>query len=641
MMTDTLTIDAPVSAASFRDEWLRDVQSGSPSTVELGRRFAHKLITQWLEIDPSTEEIVYCDGAGDGGIDLAYLHRGEGQEGDGTISEGDTWYLVQSKYGAAFQGSGTILHEGQKVIDTLDGQRRRLSSLAEGLLERLTTFRGTASELDRIVLVFATEEPLDSEQTRTLADLRVMGRARLGPLFDVEAVSVDTIYQRTLDVLPPSRVGVTLKATLEASGEELLVGAVPLLNLYDFLKGFRTATGDLDQLYEKNVRRFLGSRGRVNKAMKETLRDTPERFGLYNNGITIVVEHFKNHPDGTVEMVEPYVVNGCQTTRTIWEVCHQRLESGGTGDNPALEEWRRKAAQGVVVAKIVKVGSAGEALLREITRYTNSQNAVREKDFLALTSDFKVWARQMGEQYGVYLEIQRGGWDSYRALMRQRPDLPNYEHYANAFDLMKVYGSGWLGEAGVAFGRNAAFTPGGSIFKRVLNGEESFGVEDVYAAYLLQGAADGFGFGRNAKTSRRQTRFLFYMVVMELLKGVLQRGQLGTSPKDLTEAVLALFKEDGEEARKALLDMAIALIDEYMLDSSENSVFKEPLLRNTFNNDLNGFLKAEQLGKSHEVTPNLKTLIGDYLRTMARPMGGTPSPQEAVVERIRAAKAGQ
>jgi hypothetical protein len=55
-------------------------------------------------------------------------------------------------------------------------------------------------------------------------------------------------------------------------------------------------------------------------------------------------------------------------------------------------------------------------LLEAITRYTNSQNAVREKDFLALTSDFKTWARQMAERYGVYLEIQRGGWDSRRAL---------------------------------------------------------------------------------------------------------------------------------------------------------------------------------------------------------------------------------
>ena len=101
------------------------------------------------------------------------------------------------------------------------------------------------------------------------------------------------------------------------SGKDLLVGSVSLLNLYDFLKNYRAQTGDLDRLYEKNVRRWLGIRGRVNKAIQQTLKVAPERFGLYNNGITIVVADFTPHEDGTLELIEPYVVNGCQTTRTI------------------------------------------------------------------------------------------------------------------------------------------------------------------------------------------------------------------------------------------------------------------------------------------------------------------------------------
>ena len=43
-----------------------------------------------------------------------------------------------------------------------------------------------------------------------------------------------------------------------------------------------------------------------------------------------------------------------------------------------------------------------------VTRYTNSQNAVREKDFLALTSDFRSWQTEMASKYDIYLEIQRG-----------------------------------------------------------------------------------------------------------------------------------------------------------------------------------------------------------------------------------------
>ena len=96
--------------------------------------FAHKLITQWLDIESGADGLVYCDGSGDGGIDVAYLDRGDVGEIDGNVdtsSTGDTWYIVQSKYGKAFQGTGTLLAESQKVVDTLDGKRPQLSSLAE------------------------------------------------------------------------------------------------------------------------------------------------------------------------------------------------------------------------------------------------------------------------------------------------------------------------------------------------------------------------------------------------------------------------------------------------------------------------------------------------------------------------------
>ncbi len=132
----------------FRREWLAEITEGSSNTVELGRKFALKIVTQWLDgFEPGTD-LVYCDGAGDGGIDIAYLDRAD--EANSEDASGDTWYLIQSKYGSAFRGTNTLLAEGQKVIDTLDGKRERLSSLAEGLLDRLQQFRRNASERDRI-----------------------------------------------------------------------------------------------------------------------------------------------------------------------------------------------------------------------------------------------------------------------------------------------------------------------------------------------------------------------------------------------------------------------------------------------------------------------------------------------------------
>ena len=286
------------------------------------------------------------------------------------------------------------------------------SSLAEGVLRRLRHFRSNASNRDRIVVVFATEEPLSEDQRRLLTDSRAMGRERLGSLFDVESVSIETIYRRTLEAERANRVKVPLSADLVASGGELLIGSTPLMKLYSFLKAYRSSTDDLDQLYERNVHKFLGLRGKVNTAIQKTLEESPDLFGLYNNGITIVVQDFARTDNGALDLIEPFVVNGCQTTRTIWEVFQRRMEAGGTGTNDEMAAWKAKAEHGVVVTKVVKVGVDGEYLLEQITRHTNTQNAIREKDFLALTTDFRNWAKAMENQYGVYLEIQRGGWGS-------------------------------------------------------------------------------------------------------------------------------------------------------------------------------------------------------------------------------------
>jgi hypothetical protein len=634
-----MTIADQIPFEQFREEWLADIREGDPSTTARGHRFARKLLCQWLDIEDSSDDLVYCDGAGDGGIDIAYLNRGEGQDAEGEgRAEGHTWYLVQGKYGSAFAGPTTLLEEAQKVVDTLDGKRTKLSSLTQGLVERISNFRRQASELDRIVLVFGTVDPLSETETRVLADVRAIGRARLGSIFDAVAISVETIYRRAqeqeISALPVRRVA--LRASLMRSGGSLLVGAVSLLAIYDFLKAYRTEAGDLDELYEKNVRRFLGSRGRVNKAMQQTLKETPERFGLYNNGITIVVADFRTEGDG-IDLTEPYVVNGCQTTRTIWEVAHQRLEAGGTGSDQAIEDWKRRAAEGSVVTKIVKVGPDGEKLLEQITRYTNTQNAVREKDFIALQSDFRAWARLVADTYGLFLEVQRGGWDSRRAFQKQNPSARQFTEAANAFDLLKVYAAGWLGEAGTAFGRNAAFVPTGSIFKKIVNAEtdSAFGVDDLYAAYGLQRAAERFAFGRGAdKQSRRQTKFLFHMVAVDLLRDVLIRNRKPSGAKDITNAFVRLFKPGNETAADALLDAAVNAIDEYMTPDMDDCVYKEPAFVNDFANDLNGFLKWEQLGKTDNSSPRFRSLLAVTKQTMGRKQGSGPSDRDRIAAAI-------
>jgi hypothetical protein len=400
----------------------------------------------------------------------------------------------------------------------------------------------------------------------------------------------------------------------------LLIGATALPDVFGFMREYKDKAGDLDMLYEKNVRQFLGSKRKVNKGIERTLEQFPERFGLYNNGITIVAERYSHGEGDTLVLTNPYIVNGCQTTRSIWAVLQRKMNSGGTAPTEAQRQWEQRINEGVVVTKIVVVGAGGEDLLTETTRYTNSQNAVGDKDFIALEKDFRDWAPTFNKRYGVFLEIQRGAWEARRAFQRQNPSTqPIYSEAANAFDLLKTYAAGWLVEPGIAYGKNPPFAPGGSLFNKMVN-EPRFGVDALYAAYQLQKLANAYGFGRGAqKPTRGQTRYLFVTVLIDLIKDYLVHIGKSRANADVTVAVIRL-------AEAGLLnhfgEAAVQVIDDYLTDGAEDSIFSEPEFQKT--RDLNAFLKAEKLAKSDEFSPNLRTQLSLQKRIFRK---STPAPQ--------------
>jgi len=161
--------------------------------------------------------------------------------------------------------------------------------------------------------------------------------------------------------------------------------------------------------------------------------------------------------------------------------------------------------------------------------------------------------------------------------------------------------------------------------------EESFGIDDLYAAYQLQYAANGFGFGRGAaKPTRRQTRFMFYMVVLDLLKDVMTRSDISPTRKSRTRALLKLLDRDQESAAQALLNTAIEVVDGYLTEGTDACVFDEPAYKTMFNYDLNALLKWDKLGKSEEDCPRFRNLLAVNKVAMGQRLGGQPSIRETI-----------
>lgn len=148
------------------------------------------------------------------------------------------------------------------------------------------------------------------------------------------------------------------------------------------------------KLFEKNVRDFLGSDEEVNSEISKTLDDISKRrrFGLMNNGITIVAETVR--PAGQTIYVSNYqIVNGCQTSNVL-------LQKENEVDD--------------TVSLMIKIIESNDAsTIADIVRATNRQSAVQDEQFsstLEILRDLEAYfnARGTGHANRLVLERRKG-----------------------------------------------------------------------------------------------------------------------------------------------------------------------------------------------------------------------------------------
>jgi hypothetical protein len=128
------------------------------------------------------------------------------------------------------------------------------------------------------------------------------------------------------------------------------------------------------RLLERNVRAFLQTRGKVNRGIRNTIINEPERFLAYNNGISATASSVKviSLPDGgfgIASVEDLQIVNGGQTTASIHHVAKR--------DKADISHIH-------VPAKLTVVAERQLAeIVPLISRYANSQNKVNDADFEA------------------------------------------------------------------------------------------------------------------------------------------------------------------------------------------------------------------------------------------------------------------
>ncbi len=329
-----------------------------------------------LDDDEALESIV--EGSGDFGVDA--LHFEYPVDGEITIA------LVQGKYRQSLDGTQAFPENGiAKMIDAVGalfdpGRPLTLNRRLRSRVEEIRSFVADGA-IPRVIAIAANNglSWTPEAQQRIDAATRDFGKQvewqHVGP-GDLLA----RLQQRS------------------AINERLQLAGAATVETFDFRRVLigRCAVRELarlvddhgDQLFDKNIRRYLGLAGnRVNQGMASTLRAAGERrnFYFYNNGITITCSQFRHNAlqqgNWQVQVEDLQVVNGGQTARTVQRVA---AEAGGTIDDAE------------VLVRIYELPPDDNDFVDAVTFATNSQNPVDLRDLRANDPRQRALAESIG-----------------------------------------------------------------------------------------------------------------------------------------------------------------------------------------------------------------------------------------------------
>ena len=132
-----------------------------------------------------------------------------------------------------------------------------------------------------------------------------------------------------------------------------------------------------DRLLEKNVRSFLQVKGGVNKGIRDTLRDEPDMFLAYNNGISVTAESVEIARDEngkpSIKLIrDMQIVNGGQTTASIFNA---------RNDKKPLVDLSKVFIQ--MKLSVIQSSEAMDVIVPRISTFANTQNKIQIADFSA------------------------------------------------------------------------------------------------------------------------------------------------------------------------------------------------------------------------------------------------------------------
>ena len=299
-----------------------------------------------------------------------------------------------------------------KLVDAVRVQlerKRKVASMSDLECERFDQLKELESKPEQIKYILLLT---GGAKPRITIDNFPKDKFNKNESLDIFDISY-LLNKAQADLVPPPQ-DVVIKANEEQVIEVNYGKSPKTLITYVKAVDYVSATKERGtNIFRINPRLYLGNKSKYNAGMLATLCDAEgcEQFHLLNNGITAVCKSY-THESGVIKIKDFQVVNGCQTTETLWKF---------HGDNP------ENKGNVHVLLKIIETGDS-DVFARRISETTNSQTAINSIDLVANDPCHQLIKQGLnqGEKKFFYIS-RRGEWEQVSAAQREPYKVSNDE----------------------------------------------------------------------------------------------------------------------------------------------------------------------------------------------------------------------
>lgn len=355
-------------------------------------------------------------------------------------------FLIQNKY---YSGTTGITAEYVKN----DFLLRAITALENGTYKKSDELQGAFSKYKDSVdftvhlQLFVTNNIHNKEADEYVKKFNVSHPKYIAKIFYLDDIE-ERYYGETQQIKKNITVrvesvnkGTILNINTEGYKLENVIDAryvlTPVVSVYRL---YRDSIEKGYPIFDKNIREYLGNKG-VNKSIYQTLLDEEDRknFFYYNNGITVICDKMTKiitqpsdyNMNAAFTIENPQIVNGCQTVNSIYEALKNI-------DPDKLEKDFKDTFVMLKILEIDRDDSADDKLYKDIVKYTNSQNSIDEKTFVANTDTF-IRLQKEFEAKGFLLLIKQSDKNKYANKYKVATKLKELsEERVNRFGLNEI-----------------------------------------------------------------------------------------------------------------------------------------------------------------------------------------------------------